>query len=86
MALESGIFDQVVEDIPAEILDMKPDEIRRRVRLLDSEIRVTSIVSIPLSKHPASRQVLNEESRRLDLDKNQMKEKIRENQEKVPFQ
>ena len=39
MALESGIFDQV-EDIPAEILDMKPDEIRRRVRLLDSEIRV----------------------------------------------
>eukprot|EP00210_Caulerpa_lentillifera_P005133 g4905.t1 len=66
MSLEDAIFGQTEEDIPSEILEMSPDDIRTRIRLLDNEIRV-----------------LTDESKRLEHDKNQLRDRIRENQEKV---
>eukprot|EP00210_Caulerpa_lentillifera_P005128 g4900.t1 len=66
MSLEDAIFGQTEEDIPPEILEMSPDDIRTRIRLLDNEIRV-----------------LTDESKRLEHDKNQLRDRIRENQEKV---
>lgn len=40
MSLEGSIFDQSQDAIPPEVLEMSAEGIRRRVQLIDSEIRV----------------------------------------------
>ncbi|CAD7702789.1 unnamed protein product [Ostreobium quekettii] len=64
--LEDSIFEDADDQLPEEFKQMSADEIRRRTRGLDNEIRV-----------------LKDECTRLQLDQNQMRDKIRENQEKV---
>lgn len=53
-------------ELPIEILEMAPDDIRRRIRLLNDEIRV-----------------MTDDSKRLTAEQTQMKNKIKENKEKV---
>lgn len=66
MDLEKEIFDDAEEALPDEFQGMTADDILRRNRLLDNEIRV-----------------LKDESQRLTLDQQSMKEKIKENKEKI---
>lgn len=58
--------DAVDDSMPEEILQMGTDDIVRRTRLLDNEIRI-----------------LKDESTRLNLEQNGLKDKIRENKEKI---
>lgn len=66
MDLEKEIFDDAEEALPDEFAGMSADDILRRNRLLDNEIRV-----------------LKDESQRLTLDQQSMKEKVKENKEKI---
>lgn len=66
MDLEKEIFDDAEEALPDEFADMSGDDILRRNRLIDNEIRV-----------------LKDESQRLTLDQQSMKEKVKENKEKI---
>ena len=66
MDLEKEIFDDAEEALPDEFAGMSADDILRRNRLLDNEIRV-----------------LKDESQRLTLDQQTMKEKVKENKEKI---
>ena len=66
MDLEKEIFDDVEEALPDEFANMSADDISRRARLLENEIRV-----------------LKGEATRLTLDQGGMKEKIKENKEKI---
>ena len=66
MDLEKEIFDDAEEALPDEFAQMTADDIIRRTRLLDNEIRV-----------------LKGESTRLALDQSSMKERIKENKEKI---
>mmetsp|Transcript_14935 Transcript_14935/g.41960 ORF Transcript_14935/g.41960 Transcript_14935/m.41960 type:complete len:426 (+) Transcript_14935:207-1484(+) len=66
MDLEKEIFDDVEEALPDEFASMSADDISRRARLLENEIRV-----------------LKGEATRLTLDQGGMKEKIKENKEKI---
>uniref|UniRef100_A0A061S4F1 26S proteasome regulatory subunit T5 n=1 Tax=Tetraselmis sp. GSL018 TaxID=582737 RepID=A0A061S4F1_9CHLO len=66
MDLEREIFDDAEEELPEEFASMSADDIIRRTRLLDNEIRV-----------------LKGESTRLALDQTSMREKIKENKEKI---
>ena len=66
MDLEKEIFDDAEEALPDEFQHMTADDILRRNRLLDNEIRV-----------------LKDESQRLTLDQQSMKEKVKENKEKI---
>ena len=66
MDLEKEIFDDAEEALPDEFQGMTADDILRRNRLLDNEIRV-----------------LKDESQRLTLDQQSMKEKVKENKEKI---
>lgn len=84
MSLETAIFGQNTDDIPTEILEMSADDIRTRVRLLENEIRV-QLMLLPLHFIILVLQVLTDESKRLELDKNQLRDRIRENQEKVNY-
>ena len=60
MELEQQIFgDDAQDDLPEEFKQMSADDIARRSRLLDNEIRV-----------------LKDESQRLQLDQQTMKEKV----------
>ena len=60
MELEQQIFgDNAQDDLPEEFKQMSADDIARRSRLLDNEIRV-----------------LKDESQRLQLDQQTMKEKV----------
>lgn len=60
MELEQQIFgDDAQDDLPEELKQMSADDIARRSRLLDNEIRV-----------------LKDESQRLQLDQQTMKEKV----------
>lgn len=66
MDLEKEIFDDAEEALPDEFQGMTADDILRRNRLLENEIRV-----------------LKDESQRLTLDQQSVKEKIKENKEKI---
>lgn len=66
MDLEKEIFDDAEEALPDEFQHMTADDILRRNRLLDNEIRV-----------------LKDESQRITLDQQSMKEKVKENKEKI---
>lgn len=66
MDLEKEIFEDAEEALPDEFQGMTADDIMRRNRLLDNEIRV-----------------LKDESQRLTLDQQSMKEKVKENKEKI---
>jgi len=66
MDLEKEIFDDAEEALPDEFAQMTADDIVRRTRLLENEIRV-----------------LKGESTRLALDQSSMKERIKENKEKI---
>ena len=66
MDLEKEIFDDAEEALPDEFAQMTADDIIRRTRLLENEIRV-----------------LKGESTRLALDQSSMKERIKENKEKI---
>lgn len=66
MDLEKEIFDDAEEALPDEFQNFSADDILRRNRLLDNEIRV-----------------LKDESQRLGLDQQSMKEKVKENKEKI---
>lgn len=58
--------DAVDDSLPEEILHMSTDDIVRRTRLLDNEIRI-----------------LKDEATRLNLEQNGLKEKVKENKEKI---
>lgn len=64
------IYDEIFEDggdaLPSELESMTADDILRRTRLLDNEIRV-----------------LKDESTRLSLEQSGLKEKIKENKDKI---
>lgn len=64
--VDNAMADAVDDSMPEEILQMGTDDIVRRTRLLDNEIRI-----------------LKDESTRLNLEQNGLKEKIRENKEKI---
>ena len=64
--LEKEIFEDAEEALPDEFQGMTADDILRRNRLLDNEIRV-----------------FKDESQRLTLDQQTMKEKVKENKEKI---
>lgn len=66
MDLEKEIFEDAEEALPDEFQSFSADDILRRNRLLDNEIRV-----------------LRDESQRLGLDQQSMKEKVKENKEKI---
>ena len=66
MDLEKEIFEDAEEALPDEFQGMSADDILRRNRLLENEIRV-----------------LKDESQRLTLDQQTMKEKVKENKEKI---
>lgn len=66
MDLEKEIFDDAEEALPNEFAHMSADDIIRRTRLLENEIRV-----------------LKSESTRLTVDQTSMKERIKENKEKI---
>ncbi len=66
MDLEKEIFDDAEEALPDEFQGMTADDILRRNRLLENDIRV-----------------LKDESQRLTLDQQSMKEKVKENKEKI---
>lgn len=66
MDIEQQIFDDAEEQLPEEFSSMSADDILRRVRLLDNEIRV-----------------LKDESSRLGLEESGLKDKVKENKEKI---
>ncbi|KAK9818457.1 hypothetical protein WJX74_004048 [Apatococcus lobatus] len=66
MDIEQQIFDDAEEQLPEEFNSMSADDILRRVRLLDNEIRV-----------------LKDESSRLGLEESGLKDKVKENKEKI---
>eukprot|EP00951_Prasinocladus_malaysianus_P004929 scaffold34969_cov48-Prasinocladus_malaysianus.AAC.2 len=66
MDLEKEIFEDGEEALPDEFAQMSADDIVRRTRLLENEIRV-----------------LKGETTRLTLDQGSMREKIKENKEKI---
>ena len=66
MDIEQQIFDDADEQLPEEFNSMSADDILRRVRLLDNEIRV-----------------LKDESSRLGLEESGLKDKVKENKEKI---
>lgn len=66
MDLEAAIFDDGADPVPDEFKAMAADDLRRRSRLLDNEIRV-----------------LKDESTRLSLEQTGLKEKVKENKEKI---
>lgn len=66
MDLEKEIFDDAEDEMPDEFKNMSADDIARRVRLLDNEVRV-----------------LKDESTRLGLEQSGLKDRIKENKEKI---
>ena len=66
MDIEQQIFDDAEEQLPEEFNSMTAEDVLRRVRLLDNEIRV-----------------LKDESSRLGLEETGLKEKVKENKEKI---
>jgi 26S proteasome regulatory subunit T5 len=64
--LEAEIFGAEEDAIPEELQGMSADDIVRRNRLLDNELRV-----------------LKDENTRLNLDQNGLREKVKENKEKI---
>ena len=70
------------DDIPEDVLNSTTDEILTRIRLIDNDVKVCLF---PLSKYCnfTKVQVMRSETLRLQHEQSTMKEKIRDNGEKV---
>lgn len=70
------------DDIPEEILSLSTDEILTRIRLIDNDIKVKTPVCV-FSTYIYYVQVMRSETLRLQHEQSVMKEKIRDNGEKI---
>ena len=72
------------EDIPEEIMGLSTDEIFTRIRLIDNDLKVRPpCQSMRVALRLDGLQVMRSETLRLQHEQNVMKEKIRENGEKI---
>lgn len=79
-------FDQPAEetwaDIPEDVLSSTTDEILTRIRLIENDVKVCILLSV-MGVASYEFQVMRSETLRLQHEQSTMKEKIRDNGEKV---
>lgn len=72
------------DDIPEDILNLATDEILTRARLIDNDLKVIVHISARSTNLSINlMQVMRSETMRLQHEQNVMKEKIRDNGEKI---
>lgn len=72
------------DDIPEEIMALPTEDIQTRTRLIDNDIKVMFLCSTEsLGSDLYTSQVMKSETMRLQHEQNVMKEKIRDNGEKI---
>ena len=72
------------DDIPDEIMALPTEDVQTRTRLIDNDIKVTlSYMVNRWSSNIYTSQVMKSEMMRLQHEQNVMKEKIRDNAEKI---
>ena len=70
-------------DIPEEVMALSTDEILTRIRLIENDIKVCPSLRISVRLGNCGTQVMRSETYRLQHEQNVMKEKIRDNGEKI---
>ena len=71
------------DDIPGEIMSLSTDEILTRIRLIENDIKVCTASHSLQERIMTSEKVMRSETTRLQHEQNVMKEKIRDNGEKI---
>jgi hypothetical protein len=71
------------DDIPVEVMALSTDEILTRIRLIENDIKARLHVAISLLTSLIIPQVMRSETHRLQHEQSVMKEKIRDNGEKI---
>jgi len=77
-------MDTAPDQLPEEIMALQTEDIQTRTRLIDNDIKVMSLCSTEsLESDLYTSQVMKSETMRLQHEQNVMKEKIRDNGEKI---
>jgi len=71
------------DDIPEEIISLSTDEILTRIRLIENDIKVCTVSYSLQDSAMTSEKVMRSETTRLQHEQNVMKEKVRDNGEKI---